>query len=267
VTELSVVGHIASDVVGGGAPRPGGPVFYAARALARIGAPAAIAASCAREDREALLPPLVAFGVPVAWYESATTARYRFHYEGDRRIMRQEAVGDPWPPERAVAAVARARWVHVGALVRSDFPEETLAALARSGRKLLVDAQGLVRTPALGELRRDGDVGDVLRHIAILKLNDEEAVALVGSADPSALGGLGIPEVLLTLGSQGAYLVTGEEVERVAAPALPSPVDPTGAGDTFAAAYLAARAQGLEPPDAARSASATTAEILEAFAG
>ena len=65
-----------------------------------------------------------------------------------------------------MVARARARsgedatWVHVGALVRTDFPTETLAALATAERRLLVDAQGLVRTPALGPLRTNGQIGD-----------------------------------------------------------------------------------------------------------
>ena len=66
--------------------------------------------------------------------------------------MRQDSVGEPWSTERALEAAADATWVHVGALVRTDFPPETLAALATEGRRLLLDAQGLVRTAALGPL-------------------------------------------------------------------------------------------------------------------
>ncbi|MGH3133784.1 MAG: PfkB family carbohydrate kinase [Gaiellaceae bacterium] len=263
MTAIAALGHLTRDVVAGGTPRPGGGVYYSARALARIGADARIAASCAASDREQLVPPLEAFGLPVAWLESATTTAYSFHYEGDRRVMRQEAVGDPWPADDAVAAAGDAEWVHVGALVRSDFPEATLAALAR-GRKLLVDAQGLVRTPALGPLRTDGEIGDVLRHVAILKLDDEEAETLVGTADPERLRALRVPEVILTLGSKGSYVVTDDTVEHVAADVVDGPVDPTGAGDTFSAGYLDARTHGAEPVDAARTATRTVASFLEA---
>ena len=72
------------------------------------------------------------------------------------------------------------------ALVRTDFSPETLATLAAGGRRLLVDAQGLVRTATTGRLDTDGDIGDALEHIEILKLNDEEAERLVGSADPNS---------------------------------------------------------------------------------
>jgi sugar/nucleoside kinase (ribokinase family) len=258
---IATVGHLTRDVVAGEPPRPGGAVFYSARALARIGAPARVAASCALGDRTQLLPPLEAFRLPVTWYESSLTTGYSFHYEGERRIMRQDAVGDPWNAEQAIEAVGDARWVHVGALVRSDFPEATLAALA-DGRRLLVDAQGLVRTADLGPLQTDGEIGEALRYVAILKLNDEEAETLVGSAEPDALRSLDVPEVILTLGSQGSFVVTGRHIEHVPARVVVGPVDPTGAGDTFSAAYLTARAAGSDPAAAADTATRTVAAFL-----
>ena len=94
MTAIAAIGHLTRDVVAGGEPRPGGGVFYAARALARLGADALVAAACAAADREALLPSLEGCGLPVTWYESRTTAAYSFRYEGERRIMWQEAVGE-----------------------------------------------------------------------------------------------------------------------------------------------------------------------------
>jgi sugar/nucleoside kinase (ribokinase family) len=263
VSAVAALGHITRDTVEGGEPRPGGGVFYAARALARLGADAHIEASCSAEDSTALLPPLEAFGLPVTWHESSTTTAYSFHYEGDRRIMWQDAVGDPWTPERALEAAADAIWIDVCALTRTDFPHETLAALDPGGRQLLVDLQGLVRTPTIGPLRTDANVGDVLRYIEILKLNDEEAATLVGSAEPEKLHALGVPEVVLTLGSQGAWIVTPDVAEFVPAEPVEGDVDPTGAGDTYSVSYLVQRAAGAEPVEAARVAAATVSEFLE----
>jgi len=262
VTAIAAIGHLSRDVVGGADPRPGGPVYYSARALAHLGADAHAAASCAAADRELLLPPLEAFGLPVTWYESETTTAYSFHYEGDRRIMRQESVGEPWTPEHALEAVGDAGWIHVGALVRTDFPAGTLAALAEGGRCLLVDGQGLVRLPTLGPLQTSGEIGEALRHVTILKLNDEEAETLAGSADPEQLRSLGVPEVILTLGSQGSFVVTESAVEHVQAKEIGGPVDATGAGDTLAAGYLTARSAGAAPVEAGRFAAEEVAAFL-----
>ena len=261
MTELAVIGNLSRDIVAGGEPRPGGGVFWSTRALSRLGAQAVVSAACSAEDRPLLLPPLEAFGLPVTWHESSTTTAYSFHYEGDRRIMWQDAVGDPWTPEQAVTAAGDAAWVNVCALTRTDFPPETLAALA-DGRRLLVDLQGLVRTPTVGPLHTDEHVGDVLRHIDVLKLNDEEATTLVGSAAPERMRSLHIPEVLLTLGSQGAWVVTPDLAAHVPAVPVDGPVDPTGAGDSYSVTYLVSRAQGADPVEAARAAAATVAAFL-----
>lgn len=190
------------------------------------------------------------------------TTAYRFHYEDARRVMWLDAIGDPWTPAQAVAAAGDAEWVNVCALTRTDFSSETLAALAAGGRRLLVDAQGLVRTPTIGSLHTDGDVGDLLRHVEILKLDEEEAEALVGGSDPERLRMLGVPEILLTLGPRGSFVVTPELVEHVPAVEVAGSVDPTGAGDTFSMAFLVERAAGAELVDSARAAAAAASASL-----
>ena len=262
MSELAVIGNLSRDVVAGGEPRPGGGVFWSTRALARIGATAVVSAACSAADRTLLLPPLEAFGLPVTWHEASTTTAYSFHYEGDRRIRWQDAVGDPWTPEQATTAADGASWVNVCALTRTDFSDETLDALAADGRSLLVDLQGLVRTPTVGPLHTDEHVGDVLRHVEVLKLNDEEAETLVGSAEPERLRDLGVSEVILTLGSQGAWVVTPTLLEHIPATRIDEPVDPTGAGDTYSVVYLVQRARGAEPVEAARVASETVSAML-----
>ena len=261
MTQLAVIGNLSRDVVAGAEPRPGGGVFWSTRAIARLRAHAVVGAACSAEDRPLLLPPLEAFGLPVTWHESEATTAYSFHYEGDRRIMWVESIGDPWTRERAVAAAQDAPWIDACALTRGDFPPETLAALTEEA-ELLLDAHGLVRVAATGPLRTDADVGDVLRYVDILKLNDEEAETLVGSSEPERLRDLGIPEVILTLGSQGAWVVTPTLCEHVSAIPVGEPVDPTGAGDTYSVTYLVQRAGGADPVEAARVAAETVSALL-----
>ncbi len=133
IERIAVLGNLCSDVVAGAAPRSGGGAYYAARAFAALGRhDVTITAACAAADAVRLAPPLVALGLPTSVITAGRTTAYSFHYEGDRRVMRQEAVGDPWTPQRALAAAGDAGWVYVAALTRSDFPLETLAALAHA---------------------------------------------------------------------------------------------------------------------------------------
>ena len=261
---LAVVGNLSRDRVEGGPPRVGGPPFYAARALRATGVPAVVVTKCAEADRELLLPPLRALGLPVEWRAAESTAAYTFRYDGDVRTMAVEAVGPRWTAGDVNgwvgAAVRRARWVHVGALAQGEFAAETLAALARD-RRLSLDGQGLVRPARVGPLVLEPDPDpEVLRHVSVLKLSEEEAAALVGRVDERALGELGVPEVIVTLGSRGA-MVFARQLVHVPAHVLDR-VDPTGAGDAFAAAYVVARSRGYAPLAAARRATSVVASVL-----
>jgi sugar/nucleoside kinase (ribokinase family) len=261
VARLAVVGNLSRDLVDGGPPRAGGPPFWAARALRVLGTPSLVLTKCAPADRALLLRPLVALGIPVLWLGGSSTAAFSIRYEGERRMMTVDGIGDPWSP-RDVHRLGDARWVHVGALAQSDFPAETLAALA-VGRRILFDGQGLVRPPRTGPLELHGDYDpEVLRHVDVVKLAEEEARVLVGEPDAAALRALGVPEVIVTLGSRGSLVYADGRLERVAAQPVGGPVDPTGAGDAFAVAYLAARAGGHAPAPSARRAGALVTGLL-----
>ena len=256
---LAVVGSLALDRVEGGPPRIGGCPFYAARALRVLGARAVVVAKCAAADRRLLLPPLVRLGLPVTWQNSTTTAAFSIAYDGNRRRMTVDAVADPWTPEQV--RLPGTRWVHVAPLARTDFPPDTLAALAR-GRRLSLDGQGLVRPGRIGPLELDADYDPaLLRSVSILKLAEEEAELLVEGLDERALRRLGVPEIVVTLGSRGCIVFADGIAELVRSRPV-SGADPTGAGDAFAAAYLAARSRGNPPTAAARRASALVADLL-----
>ena len=257
---LAVVGNLSRDLVDGSPPRAGGAPFHAARALRVLGRPALVGAKCADSDRDSLLTPLVRLGLPVLWRGGSSTAAFSFRYEGDRRVMVVEALGDPWGPAD-LYGLEQADWVHVGALARSDFPAETLAELGRD-RRVSFDGQGLVRPERTGPLELDADYDpEVLRHVSILKLAEEEARTLVGDPDESALRSLGVPEVVVTLGSEGSLVLADGKLEKVPAQAA-GEVDPTGAGDAFSAVYLDSRSSGHAPAAAARRATALVAGLL-----
>ena len=251
---IAVLGNLSRDLLPGEQPKTGGGPFHAARALARLGADCQIYVRCADADRRSLLPPLEAFGLAIQTLPGTSTATFAMSYEGDRRTMRVDAIGDPWLPDDLPAIPASTRWLQVAALARSDFSEETLAVLARN-HSLLYDGQGLVRPATTGPLEPDDQFDRrLLRHITVLKLSDEEA-GVIG--DPEALG---VPEVLLTYGSRGSTIIANGRAEEISAD--PVVADPTGAGDMFGAAYLVGRATGVSPGEAARRATEVVHSIL-----
>jgi sugar/nucleoside kinase (ribokinase family) len=178
-----------------------------------------------------------------------------------------DAVGDAWSVADAdtwaAESLAACEWVIVGALLRSHFDVEALAALARGGRRLLLDAHGLTRVSARGPLREDADFDrDLLRGLTVLKLNEDEAAIVAGGGDQASLEALGVPEVILTLGSRGAVLFADGELIAIDAVPVDGPVDPTGAGDAFSLVYVDGRGRGLAPAAAAERAAVVVSELI-----
>jgi sugar/nucleoside kinase (ribokinase family) len=253
VPPLALVGNLARDLVDGRPPRIGGAPYYAARAWRALGSRATIVTRCGPTERVAYARSLSSLGLPVVILPGTATTAFSFYYDGAVRVMTVEQLGDAWQVEDANTVEAGA-WVHVAPLLRSDFPVETLAALAR-GRTLSLDGQGLVRAAERGPLRLDADFDPaMLEHVRILKLAEEEA-DVIGAVDR-----LGVPEVLVTYGPGGSCVYYKGSSEQIGA--WPVAADPTGSGDAFSAAYLAGRSTGLTPVSAARRATAVVSALL-----
>lgn len=223
---------------------------------------ATVVAKCGEPERRSYLRMLAALGLPVSLAAGGETTTFSFRYDADgRREMQVETIGEPWSetdePERVLR---RVEWVHLAPLLRDDFPPEALERIAYR-RRILLDGQGLVRARRLGPLVLDDEFDrSLLRHVAILKLAEEEAQAILGGGELEELRELGVPEIVVTFGAGGSLVLTRDAAVRVTT--RPARGDPTGAGDAFSVAYLSARAGGHRPISAARRASALVSALL-----
>jgi sugar/nucleoside kinase (ribokinase family) len=228
---VGVVGHEAADIVttdAGTERRPGGTPIYARRSLD-------------------------ALGVPWVVVERGGFGSRLHHHDG---VVEQwvEAVGEPFAPDDVLAAVAGCEWVILGGQTAGDFPPETIAALAGAGHRVAIDGQGLCRGSEAGPVRLRPFPAEAIHGVSVLKLNLAEAEAAAGGLDPEALAGLGAPEVAVTLGRDGAFVVAEGRGWRSQPTGGGEYPDPTGAGDTWTAAYVVRRAAGDHPAAAARAA-------------
>jgi ribokinase len=103
----------------------------------------------------------------------------------------------------------------------------------------------------------------------ILLPNLPELVTLTGETDPDRGAQLlrvagWVKEVVVTLGAGGALYRDGERTVRADAPPVPAGgvVDSTGAGDAFAAAWLALRRAGGSPEEALAAACARGSRVV-----
>ncbi len=126
--------------------------------------------------------------------------------------------------------------------------------------------------PASAELLREVGAANFLawtRGASMLFPNAEEAAVLAGTDDTEEQGArlnAHYPLVVVKRGAAGCEAFEGKLRWRVAA--LPAkPLDTTGAGDAFVAAFLAARLKGLAIEDCLARAAAAGAAATEILGG
>ncbi len=154
-------------------------------------------------------------------------------------------------PEDFVSMAELSGFTHL--LLQLETPMDTVTAFARAARQ-----QG-VRV-VLNAAPAQSLPGALLALLDILIVNEGElaVVATHAGSIEQCLERVQVPCVVVTLGSRGACArVDGQTLKQCAFPV--TPVDTTGAGDTFCGAFVAALSHGQDVAQALRQASAAGA--------
>ncbi|TXN27580.1 adenosine kinase [Methylobacterium sp. WL19] len=123
---------------------------------------------------------------------------------------------------------------------------------------------GRYREEFLG-LIRDGSIDILFANIGELKSlyeTDDEEAALKALRDERNQRGMHLLG-LVTRSAEGAMVVKGGEIRSIEASPVHEVVDTTGAGDLFAAGFLAGHARGLDYVSSARLGALAAAEVIQ----
>ena len=246
---------------------PGGKGANQAVAMARLGASVAMAGRLGSDPfGEALLRSLRADNVNtdlivVDQEESSGVALIYLTPAGDNAIVvaagANMCVGQDRAQLSAIfEAITQARVL----LLQLEIPLETVSALIAAGHN--------AGTPVVLNLAPAQALPwETLKQVQVLAVNETEIALLTGRqvneveearAAALALHKQGIASIAVTLGAQGAILVTASEHGEARFIYQPAPavqvVDTTAAGDCFVGALTLALTEGQAPGDALRFA-------------
>jgi ribokinase/sulfofructose kinase len=170
--------------------------------------------------------------------------------EGERAIIWVPMPPAAWPPARMDEALTLSRWAYTmpydAAMLAMLY-----AATQRRGAELAIDVE---REAAC----QTGHFGQLLAHCDVAFMNESGYTAALGRVpDEAGLRALWAQgqahTIVVTLGARGAIGIDAHGVVAVPARAV-QVVDATGAGDSFNAAFLVARARTDSLQDALRFA-------------
>ncbi|MHB0858449.1 MAG: PfkB family carbohydrate kinase [Anaerolineae bacterium] len=243
------------DLLRDGSLRAGGTATYSALAAQKLGIEVAVLTSAGpgatlSED----LP-----GIRVCCKPAAETTVFENVYLDGSRRQYVRSVADRLDATDLPDDWRAAEIVHLGPVA-----QEVDVSLAKAFANSLIgvtpqgwlrrwNAEGLVSAVDWAEAESVLDAA----HVAVLSMED-----LGGDRRRFETYRRMARIMVLTAGPKGAYVFQGEREERIPAYAV-SEVDPTGAGDVFATAYLIRLQETKDPREAARFANCTASFVVE----
>lgn len=257
--DFLVIGHLAKDKAAEGW-RLGGTAAYASLTASRLGLRTAVLTSAASDlDPSLLLPNIDVRLLPsdeTTVFENVYGPKGRLQYVWARA---QTIAASDVPPDFLEAKV-----VLLGPLV-GEVEEEVARCFPRS--LLAITPQGWLRT-----IHPDGRVEQMsprcwrprllLKHSQALFVSDED-LPPAETEEALARWAAQVPLLALTRGARGARLWSENRWREV--PAIPADeIDPTGAGDIFAAAFLSRYVETDDVWQAALFAAAAASVSVEA---
>ena len=253
--DFLAIGHVTKDVVDKSF-KLGGSVTYSALTASRLGLKVAVVTSAGPDLNLASALE----GIKVCCLESPVTTTFRNIYEKGQRRQFLPAVGRRLSADDVPRAWLTAPLVHLAPVadeldadLAAVFPQ-ALVGVTPQGWMRRWDEQGLVHAKEWQEAER------VLAHTSVLILSEED----IAPYPSSIITGYAakVPVLVITEGDKGARVHTEGAWHHL--PAFPTQeVEPTGAGDVFAAAYLVHYAKERDAIAAVRFANCVASFAVE----
>lgn len=258
--DFLAIGHIARDEFEGEPTwRLGGTALYAAATAARLGTPAALVTRVGPIERPALEERCAHLGITLHALPSSTTTTFAFRYVEGRRLMRLKSRARGISPSDVPPEWRGARAVVLGSVAHEL--DRSLFGTTSPTATVLV-AQGYLREWAADgaiQPRPWDDAHEIVPFVSAVVLSEDDVAGDLSAPRRWARSG----RVYVTLAERGVLVLDRGAEKTVPGYPVQRVVDPTGAGDAFAAGLAIALADGRSPDDCARFANAVASFAVE----
>ena len=183
---------------------------------------------------------------------SAKTTSYELKYDDDISHRKLRLLSKtPALTVKDIPESLKAKIIHITPIA-NEVSYTVIKELRGRTPYLSIDPQGLVRTFNKSGITTYQEVDKrLLRFFDIYKSTLNEAKAITGLSDLAStikeIHSLGIKIVIITLGIDGVLISFNQTVHHIPSLEPKKVVDPTGAGDVFAGAFLAEYLRNFDP--------------------
>lgn len=227
-----LVGHVTKDLLPDNSFTTGGTVTYATVVVKNLGWQPIVVTAAASD----FTPPPYLASVDWRVLPSAETTTFRNQY--DAQGNRRQTIGPlarPINQQDIPTDCRQAALVHLCPLAQ-ELPPSITTAFGRNS-VLVATPQGWMRqwdTQGLVSLGEWQGVNEILPRLSVAVISIEDVEGNWSIAERWASQ---IPVLIVTLGEKGCAIFSHSQRQTVP-PRPVQPVDPTGAGDVFAAAFF-----------------------------
>lgn len=240
-------------------------------ALTRLGVKCNLVGNIGSDYRGRFMDDLKKYGVGSKVYESAQSGGFSLRYFGDKGERELTLLGDAGTIDDFPEHLLDSDWIFLGPILNEIGLDYIEKLRQKTQARFFLDPQGVLRYSDNGtiEHRKTDEIEKIVSMCEIVKPNELECRILTG-IDPredyrtpaEMIKSWGAGMVVITLAEQGSVVYDGEEFYKID-PFKTDAVDPTGAGDTYAAGFMYGILRGYALPDCGILGSAVSSVMIE----
>lgn len=203
--------------------------------------------------------------------EAVADGQSTMHYWRENSPARQLFELPGW--DRIAEEIVAASHVYLSGVTLSLYSNVGLGRLLAAlefgrerGAKIIFDTNWRPKGWRGDEQRARAVFSEALKRSDLVLPSFDDEARLWGDASPEAtverMTTFGVKEIVVKHGPKSTHILSNGKTITVPVPEMIDPVDPTGAGDAFNGAFIAARLAGVSPEEAALAGHAASAGVL-----